>query len=245
MTASCGQFVPKSQYDEILDEYEMLREATSETQENYIKQSKAMDAIFVELSSVSRSTVSLKSDIESGQARMTQAEQIENSIADIKAQLAELEALSTSNRQMRKTIANLKQVIVAKEEEIQVLKDEIRQKDDTISSQKETISNQEVQISSQAEQINEHLNTITQQKQELQKQVNTQAKLLYQAGIDFEEIADASPEIRMKSNKTKVSNWTRLMYEHSVSYLNGALRSGYQPAKDAIERVQAKLDALE
>ena len=242
---SCSQYIPKSQYEEILDEYLTLKEATSETQENYVKQSKAMDAIFVELSTVSRKTVNLKSDIEIGQARMTQAEQIENSINDIKDQLAELERLASNNKELQKTISNLKQVIVSKEEEIRSLKDEISHKDETISSQKETISNQKVQISSQERQITEQLQTIKRQKQELVVQVNNQAKLLYQAGVDFEMIADASPEIKMKSNKTKVQNWTKLMYEKSASYLQSALDNGYSSAREDLARVRSKLNELD
>ncbi|MBP9998007.1 MAG: hypothetical protein KBS67_02075 [Bacteroidales bacterium] len=234
MLVSCGHYVPKSQYDEVVAEYEELKESSDATNQNYINQAKALDNIFTELSSISRKTSSLKVDVESGSAELSQADQIQSSINDIKDQLAELDKLTRKNRQLAKVVSDLRNVIADKEKEIADLKTRIAEMDVTISDQKNTIRSQEATISSQEA-------TIDKQRQALQRQVAEQAKLLYEAGLDFEEIADASPETSFKKNKEKVKNWAQSMYEKALLYYGKALEAGYQEAEEGLVRVKEKL----
>ena len=246
MLSACNQFVPSKDYNELKDEYEMLKEASSETQTKYVEQAKAMDHIFTQLSAISRSTAALKGDIESGRAVMTEAEQIEESLDYIKSQLEELDKLTAKNKELNKVVSNLKQVIADKEEEIAQLKREISDKDATIESQASEISKQKETIDDQVETINRQLATIEEQNDKLLQQVEEQALLLFKAGVDFEEIADASPEVTFKKNKSKVSDWTVEMLNDALLYYTKALEYGYSrdDCADAIQRVNSNKTAL-
>lgn len=234
LCCSCGNYVPKSEYDKVTSQLDSLQESSTALGSRYEEQVKALDNVFVELAALSKNAVDLKADVESGTARISTVEGIENSIDDIKQQLADLDKLTRNNRQLRNAIANLKKVVAEKEAEIAALKKEIESKDKTIASQKNTISSQENTISAQ-------LGTISAQKDELKRMVAEQARMLYQAGADLEEIADASPELSLKKNKAKVKNWTREMYESALVYYNKALETGYAEAESAIARVSSKL----
>lgn len=231
---SCGNYVPKSQYDEVVSEYESLKELNDAANSNYINQSKILDRIFTELSSISSRTVLLKTDVESGSAELSQAEQIENSISDIKAQLATLDKMSSRDNELGKVVANLKNVISEKEKEISELKKQIEEMDITILDQHNTIRSQETTISSQ-------LVTINNQKNALRRQVTEQARMLYQAGLDFEEIADASPETTFRKNREKVKNWAQSMYEKALFYYEKSFAAGYMDAEEGVVRVKEKL----
>ena len=63
LTASCGFYIPKSQYDQLESDYRIVRESLDMTQDNYLKQAEALDKIFTEMSSISRSTIELRGNI--------------------------------------------------------------------------------------------------------------------------------------------------------------------------------------
>lgn len=229
--------VPKEDYDTVVQAYEELKVSAEATRDNYIEQAAAVDNILQELSQISGSTAVLRTDVEQGTARLNQVEMIENSIDDIKSKLDKLDKLTADNAQYRKVVASLKTVIAEKEQEIDRLRAEIQARDKTITEQNETISAQHGTIALQNE-------TITAQQQTLEKAVAEQAKMLFQAGQDFEQLGDESPTVSRRKDKAKVKSLTLEMYEKALLYYSKALETGNVEASGRIEAVREKMSAI-
>ena len=233
----CGETVPKEDYDAVVKAYDELKVSAEATRDSYIEQAAAVDNILQELSQISGSTAVLRTDVEQGTARLNQVEMIENSIEDIKGKLGQLERLTADNAQYKKLVSSLKTVIAEKEKEIEDLKAEIQDRDRTIDEQNEMISAQHGTIAMQNE-------TITAQQANLEKAVAEQARLLYQAGADFEQLGDESPAVTGRKDKAKVKSVTVEMYEKAIVYYSKAQETGYAAAADRLAAVKDKLAAL-
>ena len=236
-SGSSGETVSKEDYDSVVEAYENLRNSAEQTRSEYIEQTVAMDKILQELSQVSGSTAVLRTDVEQGTARLTQVETIENNIDEIKKKLGQLEQLTKDNAQFKKVISSLKSVISEKEKEIKDLRAEIQAKEKTITEQNEKISAQHGTILLQNE-------TITAQQENLQKAVQEQARMLFQAGQDFEELGDESPSVSRRKDKAKVKSLTLEMYEKAILYYSKAQETGYPEAAYRITEVKEKISAL-
>ena len=229
--------VSQAEYDQLLQEYSDLQAGAEATRAEYAAQAAAVDAILQELSQISGSTAVLRTDVEQGTARLNQVEMIENSIEDIKGKLNQLERLTADNAQYRKLVSSLKTVIAEKEKEIEDLKAEIQDRDRTINEQNEMISAQHGTIAQQNE-------TISAQQANLQKAVQEQARMLFQAGEDFEELGDESPTVSRRKDKAKVKSLTIEMYEKAILYYSKAQETGYPGAADRISAVREKMAAI-
>ena len=232
-----GNSVPKEDYDAVVNAYNDLKVSAEATRDSYIEQATAVDNILQELSQISGSTAVLRTDVEQGTARLNQVEMIENSIDDIKAKLSRLEQLTKDNAQFKKLVSSLKTAIAEKEKEIEDLKAEIQSKDRTINEQNEMISAQHGTIAQQNE-------TISAQQANLEKAVAEQARLLFQAGQDFEELGDESPTVSRRKDKAKVRSLTAEMYEKAILYYSKAQETGYPGAAARIDIVRQKLAAV-
>ena len=232
-----GETVPKEDYDAVVNAYNDLKVSAEATRDSYIESATAVDNILQELSQISGSTAVLRTDVEQGTARLNQVEMIENSIEDIKGKLSQLERLTADNAQYKKLVSSLKTVIAEKEKEIEDLKAEIQDRDRTINEQNEQISAQRGTIVMQNE-------TITAQQENLEKAVQEQARLLYQAGVDFEELGDESPTVSRRKDKAKVKSLTLEMYEKAVLYYSKAQETGYPGASERLAAVKAKMATL-
>ena len=232
-----GETVPKEDYDAVVNAYNDLKVSAEATRDSYIEQATAVDNILQELSLISGSTAVLRTDVEQGTARLNQVEMIENSIEDIKGKLSQLERLTQDNAQYRKLVSSLKTVIAEKEKEIEDLKAEIQDRDRTISEQSEMISAQHGTIAQQNE-------TINAQQENLSKAVREQARMLYQAGVDFEELGDESPMVSRRKDKAKVKSLTIEMYEKAILYYSKAQETGFADAADRIAAVKEKMATL-
>lgn len=229
-----GNTVPKEDYDAVVNAYNDLKVSAEATRDSYIESATAVDNILQELSQISGSTAVLRTDVEQGTARLNQVEMIENSIDDIKAKLSKLEQLTQDNAQFKKLVSSLKTAIAEKEKEIEDLKAEIQSKDQTINEQNEMISAQHGTIAMQNE-------TITAQQANLEKAVAEQARLLFQAGQDFETLGDESPTVSRRKDKAKVQSLTVEMYEKAILYYSKAQETGYPAAAARIDAVKQKL----
>jgi chromosome segregation ATPase len=229
-----GETVPKNDYDAVVQAYEDLKASAEVTRNGYIEQAAAVDNILQELSQISGSTAVLRSDVEQGTARLNQVEVIENSIDEIKSKLDQLERLTKDNAAYKKMVSSLKSVIAEKEKEIEGLRAEIQAKDRTITEQNEKISAQHGTILLQNE-------TITAQQANLEKAVKEQARMLFQAGADFELLGDESPTVSRRKDKAKVKSLTLEMYEKALLYYGKALETGYAEASDRIAAVKEKM----
>ena len=232
-----GDTVPKEDYDAVVRAYDELKVSAEATRDNYIEQAAAVDNILQELTQISGSTAVLRTDLEQGTAQLNQVEMIENSISDIKGKLDQLERLTKDNAQYKKVVASLKTVIAEKEKEIEDLKAEIQARDKTITEQNEMITAQHGTIAQQNE-------TISAQQANLQKAVQEQARMLYQAGDDFEELGDESPTVSRRKDKAKVKSLTLEMYEKAILYYSKAQETGYADAADRLAAVKEKMAAL-
>jgi len=229
-----GETVPKSEYDQLLQDYSELREGAEATRAEYAAQAAAVESILQELSQISGRTVTLRTELEQGTARLTQVEQIQDNIDDIKKKLDRLEK---EGAQYKKTILSLRKVITEKEAEIEQLKAEIEARDLTISEQHKTISSQQEALQSQHE-------TITTQQENLRAAVQEQAQMLFQAGVDFEDLGDNAPEVSWRKNKEKMKDLTRDMYEKAILYYRMAQETGYPEAAYRITQVEEKIANL-
>ena len=232
-----GDTVPKEDYDAVVRAYDELKVSAEATRDNYIEQAAAVDNILRELTQISGSTAVLRTDLEQGTAQLNQVEMIENSISDIKGKLDQLERLTKDNAQYKKVVASLKTVIAEKEKEIEDLKAEIQARDKTITEQNEMITAQHGTIAQQNE-------TISAQQANLQRAVQEQARMLYQAGVDFEELGDESPTVSRRKDKAKVKSLTLEMYEKAILYYSKAQETGYADAADRLAAVKEKMAAL-
>ena len=232
-----GETVSKEDYDAVVKAYDELKVSAEATRDSYIESATAVDNILQELSQISGSTAVLRTDVEQGTARLNQVEMIENSISDIKGKLSQLERLTQDNAQYKKLVSSLKTVIAEKEKEIEDLKAEIQDRDRTINEQNEMISAQHGTIAQQNE-------TISAQQANLQKAVQEQARMLFQAGADFEELGDESPTVSRRKDKAKVKSLTIEMYEKAVLYYSKAQETGYPGAAERIAAVREKMSTL-
>ena len=232
-----GDSVPKEDYDAVVRAYDELKVSAEATRDSYIEQAAAVDNILQELSQVSGSTAVLRTDLEQGTARLNQVEMIENSISEIKGKLDQLERLTKDNAQYKKVVASLKTVIAEKEKEIEDLKAELQDRDRTITEQNEMISAQHGTIAQQNE-------TISAQQANLQKAVQEQARMLFQAGVDFEELGDESPTVSRRKDKAKVKSLTLEMYEKAALYYSKAQETGYPEAAERLAAVKEKIATL-
>ena len=232
-----GETVAKEEYDAVVQAYEELKVSAEATRDSYIEQAAAVDNILQELTQISGSTAVLRTDVEQGTARLNQVEMIENSIDDIKQKLGQLERLTADNAQYRKVVASLRTVISEKEQEIEELRAEIEARDRTITEQSETISAQHGTIVLQNE-------TITAQQENLERAVQEQARMLFEAGQDFEMLGDDTPSVSRRKDKAKVKSLTLEMYEKAILYYSKALETGYSEAAARIEGVREKMALL-
>ena len=228
------KYVSRQEYDALAKEYEDLKAGSEAIRQEYATQAQSIDDILEQLSQIGGSTLTLRTDLEHGTAEMTQVEKIESGLEGIKAQMEELEAATKSNKQLRGMVASLKKVIAQKEEEIEELKAEIRRKDETITAQHQTITEQSGTIETQ-------IATITAQQENLQALLAEQAQMLFQAGIDFEDLGDEAPEMSLRKNKKKMAQFREAMYQKAITYYMQAQQAGYPEAGFRISAVKEKL----
>jgi len=224
--------VPQDQYDQLKEKYQELQKSQETLRDSYADQASEMEKIFQDLSKISGKTSALRLDVESGTAKITQAEQIQTNIDAIKQRIANLQKLGNEkDKKYAAMLEELNGLIAQKEEEIENLKNEIASRDNTIKTQQGTIE--------------EQLNTISRQESALEQKVAEQAKSLYQAGADFEELADNAPEVTRNKNKAKIDEWALSMYKKAFNYYSAAEIAGYAPASLKLEQVEAKISAIE
>ena len=230
-----GPQVSQEQYDQLLQEYDDLRASAETTRSEYAEQAAAIDNILQQLSQISGRTVSLRTNLETGgTVQLTQVRQIEDSIDEIKGKLAKLDALSKRSAELQKIVSSLKTVIAEKESEIADLKAEIRAKDVTINLQQDTIAAQHGTIRTQSA-------TISAQQEDLRRALQLQAQTLYQAGADFEQLGDETPEVARRRDKAKVKDFATQMYQKAIFYYKKAAETGYPEAAYRITQVEEKM----
>ena len=229
-------FVPRTEYDALVKEYADLQAGAEATRAEYAAQAAAVDNILQQLSQITGRTVSLRTDLEHGTAELTQVQQIEESIGDIKGKLAQLEKVTRQSAELNKMVKSLRKVISEKEAE--QLKEEIRLKEATIQQQSATITEQSGTIESQNA-------TISTQRENLRALLAEQAQMLFQAGVDFESLGDNAPEVSRRRDRRKLAEFTVEMYRKAILYYRQAQNAGYPEAAYRISQIEEKLGSQE
>jgi predicted nucleic acid-binding Zn-ribbon protein len=236
--AACKEpkYVSKEDYDNLAQEYQDLKAGSEAIRQEYADQAQAVDNILQQLSQISGSTLTLRTDMERGTAQMTQVQLIETGLDDIKVKMDELDKATKNNKALRNMVKSLKKVIAEKEAEIESLKAEIKKKDATISAQHQTITEQNGTIENQTA-------TINAQKDNLRAILAEQAQMLFQAGVDFEDLGDEAPEMSLRKNKRKMADFRNAMYQKAIVYYKQAEAAGYPEAAYRISAIEEKLAA--
>ena len=133
---SCGGDVSQKDYDELKEENKLLKESLDATQTSVLNQAATINKTLGELADISGNIMDFRGDIESGNARITQAEQISKNIKAIKNKISSLE----------KQIGN-------DSAEIKSLKEIIENQNATITEQKSTIEQQDQRLNNQQEKL--------------------------------------------------------------------------------------------
>ena len=237
LAVSCMNFGPKegtvseSVVEDLRQELKEMKEDKDILQQQYMDQNKQMTQILEELAAISGRTADLRMDLESGNAKMTQADQIEGSIDAIKAKIRALEksnsVMSGKNREFTKMIEGFNKVIEEQEQQISTLKREIAGKEVVIKAQKDTIDSQ--------------YQTILDQKGQLERTVAQQAKMLCEAGEILESIGDNAPVVTWRRNKEKVTAHAQEVYREARRYYRMSLDAGYAPAQERLDAIDAKI----
>ena len=68
--------------------------------------------------------------------------------------------------------------------------------------------------------------------------------MLFQAGLDFEQIGDQSPRVSRRKDRAKVKSLTLEMYEKALLYYTKAEETGYPDASARITGIREKIAAL-
>lgn len=224
-----GETVPKDEYDQVFEEYRALQEMLDASKETNLKHAATINKTLSDLAEISGNTLVLRTDIENGTARVTQADRISANIKAIKRRISSLESQVGNDGEYKKIVSNLKTIIREKEAEINSLKE-------IIDSQKETIDNQTTTITEQGEQI-------SRQQEQLQQAVVAQARLLYQAASEFENLAEEMPDVSRRKNQRKVDGWAVQMLNNSLLYYQKSQEYGIDCSQE-IKRVKHKITEL-
>ena len=247
--SSCGQVVRREVLDASEQENQELRESLKEVQENYIKQNKELNDILTELSEINYQTVSLQLDVEHGSASRSQADKISDNIQSLKARIDQLEQDAQRARKVDKdlaiavsTIKTLRTTISNQEKEIELLKQTVTDQNNTIKKQNDTIETQKDSIRIQNDNLRKQNELINSQHDQLKETVKRQTQLLFEAGLELENIADEGDfSIKGKRNRTSISEYRKMIYDKAIMFYQAASNQGHPDAVNKIAGVKAKM----
>lgn len=231
LITGCGEKVPKSEYDALLAEYQELKITLGDSQDLNIKNGKLLNQILTDLSEISGNTMILRQEVESGTAKILQAERISTNITAIRNKIEKLGKQNNGkNNILKKTIQNLSVIIEEKEKEIIALKKVITEQEDIIREKESLIQDQG--------------DIINQKEAALRQAVQEQASLLYQAGCELEKLAKEAPEVSKKKNKKKIDLYQKRLLLKALFYYQKAYSYGYVPARDDSDRLNRQLNVI-
>lgn len=238
MLVACGkkqvaEIVTIAEYQELLVEYQELKEENDLNKQEVINQASVLNKTLQELTSISKHTVSLRGDIESGTARLSQADDIEENIKAVKDKIASYESAMKKSDVLKKSLESLKKLVSEKEAEIAELKVLIASKDDKIEEQTK-------EIELQKEQIEDKNIIISDKEQELAESLRRQTLLVYNAAVEFEALASQDIDIKnslFRNNKESVEEYKESILRKAAEYYKAAADMGYKAAESKVEEL--------
>lgn len=133
------------------------------------------------------------------------------------------------------TIKTLRTTISNQEKEIELLKQTVTEQNNTIETQKDSIRIQNDNLRKQNDLINS-------QRDQLKETVKRQTQLLFEAGLELENIADEGDfSIKGKKNRTSISEYRKIIYNKAIMFYQAASNQGHPDAASRIVGAQEKM----
>ena len=227
---SCGGYknekdsVSREVYDELQQKYDMLKESVEGTLSANEEARMELNRIMVELNTISGRTINLQRDIENGTGRdnRTIAEQISESIAEIKQRLNAVPT-QKADKQTLALVKNLQQTIELNEQEISRLNSVIEDKNQTISN-----------LDNELAETNEQL------RQTLESMKRAEMESWMSMGNELTSTADLLPDVKGHGNMKEIKTAKLTILLRAKAAYNQAYQLGYAEALTKMKIVDEK-----
>ena len=226
---SCGgenenASVSREVYDELQQKYDMLKESVEGTLSANEEARMELNRIMVELNTISGRTINLQRNVENGTGRdnRTTAEQISESIAEIKKRLNAVPT-QKADKQTLALVKNLQQTIALNEQEISRLNGVIEDKN-------QQISNLDNELAETNEQLRQTLNEM--KRREMDSWISMGDELL--------STADLLPNVKGHGNMKEIKRAKLTILLRAKSAFNQAYQLGSAEAISKIKLADEK-----
>ena len=211
--------VSREVYDELQQKYDMLKESVEGTLSANEETRLELNRIMVELNTISGRTMNLQKNVENGTGRdnRTTAEQISESIADIKRRLNAVPT-QKADKQTLALVKNLQQTIALNEQEISRLNDVIEEKNQTIST-----------LDNELSETNEQLRIA------LEKMKRAEVESWITMGDELMGTADLLPNVKGHGNMKEIKRAKLTILMRAKAAYNQAYQLG---SADAISKIK-------
>lgn len=227
MVTEVKTMVSKAKYDAMVSEYQELNRHQERIINDNLEKGKIINQIVGELRNIAGTTRSLRINIENGTGRLTQAEEIDKHLKQLKKQLEQMHLKDNANQELIKTIENLKNLVEEKELEIIDLKNEINQQAEVIREQNSTIRQQDVEI----EQKNYELATY-------------QSVMWYTLGQELLGVSEILPVTRGRKDKRNMKNTKYFILNKAKECFEQAAKLGHAKGEASATQVNYKMKRL-
>lgn len=221
------------------------KHALDSVQADFARQNSELASILSELSEVSGKTTRLQLNVEN--AKMTQADEIENSLASLRERIDALEKEADRARKLDKKLAVSAKTIKQLKETVTAQQDEISRLQRTLEEKEKTIARQGSVIAEQKDSISVRNQTISSQQKAIEKTLEQQTEMLYRAGLEFEKLADdgaAALDVNGHRDRNKVREYKKTIYAKSIIFYQEASSQNHPLADGRIDIVMEKMKAL-
>lgn len=211
--------VSREVYDELQQKYDMLKESVEGTLSANEEARMELNRIMVELNTISGRTINLQKNIENGTGRdnRTTAEQIAESIADIKRRLNAVPT-QKADKQTLALVKNLQQTIALNEQEINRLNSVIEDKNQQIST-----------LDNELAETNEQL------RQTLEEMKKAEMSSWISMGDELMGTADLLPNVKGHGNMKEIKQAKLTILIRAKAAYNQAYQLG---CADAISKIK-------
>lgn len=216
--------VSREMYDELQQKYDMLKESVDGTISANEKARMELNSIMVELNAISGRTISLQRNVENGidKDNRTTAEQISESIAEIKKRLSAVPT-QKSDKQTMALVKNLQQTIALNEQEISRLNNVIEEKNRQITSLDNELSETNEQLQQTLKQL---------QAAEVENWMST--------GDELIEVADLLPNVKGHGNMKSVKKAKLTILLRAKAAYGQAVKLGCADAQSKVKMTEEK-----
>ena len=237
---SCCDMLPSRKYDDLLEKYTELKEASNMANEDVVRQYKNINQILQKLESISGRIFLVHQDIEG--VRLSEVEMINTLLESVSNELDEARKKTDRGEmpELYKTIGHLQTMLREKQEEIVYLEHQIIIRDQRIEDLGEVIIEGEQTIKRQSHIIEQQLDHIQQM----------QMNAWYDMGIElyaiFKEYHDISGGFLSgnKKNKARMAENKRNILSKALNCFQEAMALGHPNASIEMEAANKELNKI-